>query len=173
MAVVKPMEPFDLEVEGNPDAAALEVDVVNPEAVSITTEDDGTLVIDFTGEMTEELMGPEHNSNYAEFIDDAGGSERDVIAVADVDARTTERFGRRTATHRISSFENDHRQSTASEVIGGHEAVVTGSDDDDIARRREIAHVPPSLSCRQGWRSSVEACLVTSRIFVARKSPRR
>ena len=71
MAVVKPMEPFDLEVEGNPDAAALEVDVVNPEAVSITTEDDGTLVIDFTGDIAEEIMGPEHNSNYAEFIDEA------------------------------------------------------------------------------------------------------
>lgn len=91
MAVVKPMEPFDLEVEG-PDTPDVEVGIVNPEAVSVTTEDDGTLVIDFTGEMTEELAGPDHNSNYADFYEDA---ELEAIASDLVESFMTDRNSRK------------------------------------------------------------------------------
>ena len=71
MAVSKPMEPFDLELEDNPDASALDIEIVNPDAVSITPDDDGTIVIDFKGDITEELVGPEQNDNLADFMDDS------------------------------------------------------------------------------------------------------
>jgi len=67
MAVEKQMTPTDMD-PGNADE--VQVEVVNPEAVSITTEDEG-LVIDFTGEMASEIMGPEHDANLAEFMEEA------------------------------------------------------------------------------------------------------
>jgi len=71
MAITKQMEPFDPEEiqgaeEGEPD---LEIEIVNPDAVSMETEDGG-IVIDFTGEVSENLLGPDHESNLAEFMDD-------------------------------------------------------------------------------------------------------
>ncbi len=92
MAVVKTMQPFDLEVDDNPDMNALEVDVINPDAVSVTTDEDGTIVIDFKGELTEELAGPDHNSNYADFYDDA---ELEAIASDLVDSFLTDRNSRK------------------------------------------------------------------------------
>ena len=68
MAIEKPMEPSDLEIEGT-DAEEIEVEIVNPEAMSIGTEDGG-VIIDFEGGITEELMGPDHNANLAELLDD-------------------------------------------------------------------------------------------------------
>ena len=53
MAVEKKMEPSEVEVMNGQD---VEIEVVNPEAVSIETEDGGML-IDFRGEVTEELLG--------------------------------------------------------------------------------------------------------------------
>ena len=67
MAVEKQMTPF--EIEGQEDSEALEIEVVNPEAVSIETEDGG-MIIDFEGNVTESLVGPGHDANLAEFIDD-------------------------------------------------------------------------------------------------------
>ena len=67
MAVEKQMTPF--EVEGKEDSEALEIEIVNPEAVSIETEDGG-VVIDFDGGITESLVGPGHDANLAEFMDD-------------------------------------------------------------------------------------------------------
>ena len=69
MAIEKPMEPSDLDIEGT-DAEEVEVQIVNPDAVSIGT-DDGGMIIDFEGSLTEELVGPEHDANLAEFIDEA------------------------------------------------------------------------------------------------------
>jgi hypothetical protein len=63
------MEPSDLDIEGT-DAEEVEVQIVNPDAVSIGT-DDGGMIIDFEGSLTEELVGPEHDANLAEFIDEA------------------------------------------------------------------------------------------------------
>ena len=67
MAVEKQMTPF--EIEGQEDSEELEIEIVNPEAVSIETEDGG-MVIDFEGGITESLVGPGHDANLAEFIDD-------------------------------------------------------------------------------------------------------
>ena len=67
MAVEKQMTPF--EIEGQEDSEDIQIEVVNPEAVSIETEDGG-MIIDFEGEVTESLVGPGHDANLAEFIDD-------------------------------------------------------------------------------------------------------
>lgn len=67
MAVEKQMTPF--EIEGQEDSEELEIEIVNPEAVSIETEDGG-MIIDFEGGITESLVGPGHDANLAEFIDD-------------------------------------------------------------------------------------------------------
>ena len=69
MAIEKQMEPSDLEIEDT-DAQEIEVEIVNPDAVSIETEDGG-VIVDFEGSFTEEMMGPEHDANLAEFIDEA------------------------------------------------------------------------------------------------------
>ena len=66
MAVEKQMSPAELEMAGT---GEVEVEVVNPEAVGISVEGE-SMVIDFTGEMAEEIMGPEHDGNIAEFIED-------------------------------------------------------------------------------------------------------
>ena len=55
MAIEKQMEPSDLEIEDT-DAEEIEVEIVNPDAVSIET-DDGGVIIDFEGGISEELMG--------------------------------------------------------------------------------------------------------------------
>jgi len=74
MAVEKPMVPFDPENVNSEDiveeANNIEVEIVNPDAVSIETEDGG-MIIDFEGSLTEELIGPEHDANLADFIDEA------------------------------------------------------------------------------------------------------
>ena len=67
MAVEKQMTPF--EIEGQEDSEDIQIEVVNPEAVSIETEDGG-MIIDFEGDITESVVGPGHDANLAEFIDD-------------------------------------------------------------------------------------------------------
>ena len=68
MAIEKQMTPF--EVEDDVQEEAVQVEIVNPEAVSMETEDGG-IIIDFEGEMTEELLGSDsHDQNLAEVIDD-------------------------------------------------------------------------------------------------------
>ena len=69
MAIEKPMKPSDLDIEET-DAEEIEVQIVNPDAVSIDTGDGG-VVIDFEGSLTEELAGPEHDANFADLIDEA------------------------------------------------------------------------------------------------------
>lgn len=66
MAVEKQMLPSDFDIE---DTTEVEVEVVNPEAVGISVDGE-EMVIDFTGDMSEELMGPEHDANLAEYIDE-------------------------------------------------------------------------------------------------------
>lgn len=68
MAIEKQMTPF--EVEDDVQEEAVQVEIVNPEAVSVETEDGG-IIIDFEGEVTEELLGSEgHDQNLAEVIDE-------------------------------------------------------------------------------------------------------
>jgi hypothetical protein len=70
MAVEKPLVPSDLEIETDPTEEELTIEVINPEAVSMETEDGG-VIIDFDGGISEQLMGQDHDSNLAEFIDEA------------------------------------------------------------------------------------------------------
>lgn len=70
MAVEKPLVPSDLEIETNPTEEELTIEVINPEAVSMETEDGG-VIIDFEGGLSEQLMGQDHDSNLAESIDEA------------------------------------------------------------------------------------------------------
>ena len=55
MAVEKQMTPSEVEAEGT---EAVEVEIVNPEAVSIS-DSDGAMVIDFSGDIADEIIGPE------------------------------------------------------------------------------------------------------------------
>ncbi len=52
----------------------LEIEIENPDSVSIETEDGG-VVIDFEGNKTEELLGAAHDSNLAEYLEDAALEE--------------------------------------------------------------------------------------------------
>jgi len=65
------MEPFDPEevMDADDDASEIVVEIANPDAVSVSTEEGG-IVIDFDGELSEDLMGPDHESNLAEFMDE-------------------------------------------------------------------------------------------------------
>ena len=71
MAIEKQMTPFEVdEALDDVQGEAVQVEIVNPEAVSVETEDGG-IIIDFEGEMTEELLGGEgHDQNLAEVIDE-------------------------------------------------------------------------------------------------------
>ncbi|MEL0325376.1 MAG: hypothetical protein VXA09_00035 [Burkholderiaceae bacterium] len=67
MAVEKQMLPSDFDVE---DTTEVEVEVVNPDAVGISVDGE-EMIIDFTGEIAEDLIGPDHDANLAEYIEDA------------------------------------------------------------------------------------------------------
>jgi hypothetical protein len=68
MAVERQIEPSDLDIEGT-GAEEIEVEIVNPEAVSIDTGDGG-VIIDFEGTISDELMGGSHDENLAEVIEE-------------------------------------------------------------------------------------------------------
>ena len=67
MAVDKPLTPMD--PEDIDDVEELEIEIVNPDAVAISDDDEG-VIIDFTGELEGELLGPDHDDNLAEYIDE-------------------------------------------------------------------------------------------------------
>ena len=68
MAVERQIEPSELDIEGT-GAEEIEVEIVNPEAVSIDTGDGG-VIIDFEGTISDELMGGNHDENLAEVIEE-------------------------------------------------------------------------------------------------------
>ncbi len=68
MAVERQIEPSELDIEGT-GAEEIEVEIVNPEAVSIDTGDGG-VIIDFEGTISDELMGGSHDENLAEVIEE-------------------------------------------------------------------------------------------------------
>ena len=90
MAVDKNLEPFEVDVEGNPEESELKVEIVNPDAVAIDT-DDGGVIVDFEGSVTEQMIGPDHNSNLAEFIDDEDLNEMAANLVEDFESDRTSR----------------------------------------------------------------------------------
>ncbi|MEC8283190.1 MAG: hypothetical protein VX024_01455, partial [SAR324 cluster bacterium] len=67
MAVEKQMTPSNIEID---DSESVEVEIVNPDSVSVSGDDE-SMVIDFSGEMVEQIMGPEHDANLAEYMEDA------------------------------------------------------------------------------------------------------
>jgi len=70
MAIEKPMTPipsFD-DFKDEPDAE-ISIEVTNPEAVSVETEDGG-MIIDFTGEQVNDIMGGDFDRNLAEEIEE-------------------------------------------------------------------------------------------------------
>ena len=67
MAVEKQMTPSNIEID---DSESVEVEVINPDAISISGDDE-SMVIDFSGEMVDQIMGPEHDANLAEYLEDA------------------------------------------------------------------------------------------------------
>ena len=69
MASEKRMEPSEIEIEET-DVTEVEVGIVNPDAISVETEDGG-MIIDFEGSLTEQIVGPEHDANLADFIEEA------------------------------------------------------------------------------------------------------
>ena len=71
MAIEKVMGPIDLpENNDEMEVEGVEIDIINPDAVAIQEDEDGGVIFDFSGEITEEILGPDHNANLAEFIDD-------------------------------------------------------------------------------------------------------
>jgi hypothetical protein len=90
MAVDKNLEPFEVDVEGNPEESELKVEIVNPDAVAIDT-DDGGVIVDFEGSVTEQMVGPDHNSNLAEFIEDEDLNEMAANLVEDFESDRTSR----------------------------------------------------------------------------------
>ena len=88
MAVEKQMSPADLDVENTDE---VQVEVVNPDAVGVSVDGE-SMVIDFTGEMTESLLGPEHDSNIAEFLEEG---DLDALASELVDDFVADRQSRK------------------------------------------------------------------------------
>ena len=81
MAIDKQMDPMDIaktmEVEAPEEEQDSEVsiEIINPDAVTIE-EDDGSLSIILDPEMQEDILGPDHESNLADFMDE---QELDVL----------------------------------------------------------------------------------------------
>ena len=69
MAIEKPMIPM-IRDENDIEPTELKVEVVNPDAVSVETEDGG-MIIDFTGDQVEEILSGGFDSNLAEQIEEA------------------------------------------------------------------------------------------------------
>ena len=69
MAIEKPMTPRDL-AKAEATEEEVTVEVLNPEAVSVETEDGG-MIIDFTGEQVEEIVGGGFDANLAEEIEES------------------------------------------------------------------------------------------------------
>ena len=74
MAIEKPMTPVDLP----PEEGEIEISVINPDAVTIA-EEDGSVSIVLDPELQESIIGPDHDSNFADFMEqgdlEAIGSE--------------------------------------------------------------------------------------------------
>jgi hypothetical protein len=94
MAIEKPMTPNEIGLVGE-DAleqeSELEIEIVNPDAITIE-EEDGSVTIVLDPEMQEDIVGPSHDSNLAEFMDD---SELEKIASELVDQFHTDRESRK------------------------------------------------------------------------------
>jgi hypothetical protein len=93
MAIDKPMTPSLIPemMDDFEDEEVLEIEVVNPDAITIE-EDDGSVTIIMDPDMQEDIIGPDHNSNFAEFLDE---DELDSIGSELVDQFTSDRESRK------------------------------------------------------------------------------
>jgi hypothetical protein len=93
MAIDKPMTPSLIPemMDDFEDEEVLEIEVVNPDAITIE-EDDGSVTVIMDPDMQEDIMGPDHNSNFAEFLDE---DELDSIGSELVDQFTSDRESRK------------------------------------------------------------------------------
>ena len=85
MAIDKAMNPL-----GNPSDEDIEIEIVNPDAVSIETEDGGAIII-LGPEMSQDLM-PGFNANLAEHMDDSdlGAIGHELLDDFESDSRSRE-----------------------------------------------------------------------------------
>ena len=91
MAVEKQMTPAELSEKVLAEQEEkIQVEIENPDSVSVQTEDGG-VIIDFEGNKTEEILGPQHDSNLAEFLEDA---QLEELASELIDNFTTDRQSR-------------------------------------------------------------------------------
>ena len=91
MAVEKQMTPAELSEKVLAEQEEkIQVEIENPDSVSVETEDGG-VIIDFEGSKTEELLGPDHDSNLAEFLEDA---QLEELASELIENFTTDRQSR-------------------------------------------------------------------------------
>jgi hypothetical protein len=93
MAIDKPMTPSLIPemMDDFEDEEVLEIEVVNPDAITIE-EDDGSVTVIMDPDMQEDIMGPDHNSNFAEFLDE---DELDSIGSELVDQFNSDRESRK------------------------------------------------------------------------------
>jgi len=91
MAVEKQMTPAELSEKVLAEQEEkIQVEIENPDSVSVETEDGG-VIIDFEGSKTEELLGPDHDSNLAEFLEEA---QLEELASELIENFTTDRQSR-------------------------------------------------------------------------------
>mgnify|MGYP003673190125 FL=1 len=69
MAIEKPMTPM-IRDEDEIASTEIDIEIVNPESVSVETEDGG-MIIDFTGDEVEDIMNQGFDENLADQIDEA------------------------------------------------------------------------------------------------------
>jgi len=71
MAIEKPLTPTNIvEIETPEEESEIDLEIINPDAVSIN-EEDGSMTIVLDEGMQEMLTGPDHESNLADFIPEA------------------------------------------------------------------------------------------------------
>ena len=91
MAVEKQMTPNEMAEKILADQEEkLEIEIENPDSVSVETEDGG-VIVDFEGSKTEEILGPQHDSNLAEFLEEG---ELQELASELIDNFNTDRQSR-------------------------------------------------------------------------------
>ena len=91
MAIEKPMTPSNVVTITTDDNPELEVEVIDPDAVSVT-DDDGSVAIVLDSEIQEELVGPDHSSNLAEYLQEG---ELEAMASDLIEAFNSDRTSRK------------------------------------------------------------------------------
>jgi len=74
MDVNKPMTPFDIDMEGNPDLESLEFEMPDPDKVTTMATEDGEVIIEFADDLAfegdGETMDVPHDTNFADVLEE-------------------------------------------------------------------------------------------------------